>query len=177
MPARALIYHGRGGDPVWRLMARGAAAGAVAGLAFGAAQATLSRAAGSSLVRPLRLEASTVLGVRAVMTTYPLGKALAVGGLVHMGMSVGYGVLFVSFWRLLRSRVPRRSTSRGATRLAYGAAFGVALWAINMRVLSPLLYPWVGDRTPVLDGFITRLLFGLTQGAMLPAACHVTAGA
>lgn len=58
--------------------------------------------------------------------------SVAVGVLIHLALSASYGVIFSRF-------VPRMHTN--GTLLLCGGIYGLAVYVVNFRILSPLLFP------------------------------------
>jgi len=134
------------------------AAGAIAGVAGGAAVAVVAVAAADSpSFFPLRLVAATFLGHGALDAT-SVGPVL-LGALLGALGSVVLGLVFASI-------LPRSASS--ARAVLGGLAFGVAVWAVTwfgpVRLLDPVLFAAVRARWMLpLD-----MLFGAVAGLLLP---------
>lgn len=129
------------------LAARGAAGGAVAGVAFGAANMWYASSTRMPADMPLRMIATIVQGEGALAA----GTAQPVlGGVVHMVLSVAFGVVLA----LLAHRVPS-----DAGRAALGVAYGVALYLVNFLVVAPLAFPVFRDANQPFE-LVVHVVFG-----------------
>ncbi len=113
---------------------QGAIGGAVAGIIFAMfemlATALLNGAA--AFFMPLRMIGAIVLGQGALQPSYPLLTAGLVGLVVHMMLSVVFGIVFA----LLVAYVPALANSALAL-LAAASTYGLLLWLVNFYISSP----------------------------------------
>ncbi|QZP36660.1 histidine kinase [Halobaculum magnesiiphilum] len=129
----------------------GVAAGALAGIAMGAA---------FSLFAPAALEV-------AIPSLYGLSGGLA-GWIVHVSHGAVLGVGFVALANALGVVDPTRST-------LLGVGYGVALWAVLAALVMPAWLAAVGSpATPPLPNLDTlslaaHVLYGAVLGAALPS--------
>jgi hypothetical protein len=116
-------------------LGQGAAGGALAGVIFSAFQTLAAYVLSGSpaMFRPMRMIGALVLGEPAIDPQYPLLTALIAGTVVHMVLSVLYG-LFVG---LFGFSFPALSHSLIPWLLAM-AVFGVALWFANFYFFAPI---------------------------------------
>ncbi len=112
-----------------RWLGWGAAAGIVAGAAFGAVTMWFAASTGDPAKGPLLMISTIVQGEEAMRTgTASVGVGLA----VHMVLSALFGVLFA----VLVSRV------KGDALLAWsGPLYGAVLYLLTFKVLSPVAFP------------------------------------
>jgi uncharacterized membrane protein YagU involved in acid resistance len=80
---------------------------------------------------PLRMIAGIALGPSAMDPSTSLVLAGAVGLMVHMALSMVYGVLVA----LVAHAVPALSRSTGVL-VGFASAAGAALWVLNFLVLA-----------------------------------------
>jgi uncharacterized membrane protein YagU involved in acid resistance len=141
----------------------GIVGGVISGITLMVFQMTAAAAQeGSAFIAP-RLLASLVFGEDALFATFPLPPALVVGMVLHLMISVAFGVLFVYLLTVFR-----RVCTSWRMLLAYGLAFGFALWAVNYRVLGSILFPQLLSVDQFWLGFIAHtFFFGMTLGAYL----------
>jgi uncharacterized membrane protein YagU involved in acid resistance len=146
-------------QPKVNLLWQGVAGGIVAGIIFAMAEMILNVLMGKPFFGPLRLIGSIVLGQQALAPTYPLVSAAIVGLIVHMIMSMMFGLIFI--YALAALRQVQASSSR---LLVYGSLFGLALWVVNFLILAPVLFPQFTMVNQFWNGFFAHTFF---FGAMI----------
>ncbi len=109
---------------------------------------------GKPFFGPLRLIGSIILGQQALAPTYPLASAAIVGLIVHMVMSMMFGLIFIYLLAALRQA--QASTGR---LLVYGSLFGLALWVVDFLILAPILFPQFTMVNQFWNGFIAHTFF------------------
>lgn len=117
-----------------------------------------------TLFRDTRLAAAILLGPETIAA--PLSAAaLLVATVIHFGLSIAYAALFA----LLLRRLP---TPSRASLFVAGAAFGLAIYLINMHAFTAI-FPWfavVRDATTLS----AHLVFGVSLAAALCWRAHKT---
>jgi uncharacterized membrane protein YagU involved in acid resistance len=140
--------------PKIRLFWQGVAGGIISGIIFAMAEMILNVLLGKPFFGPLKLISSIVLGIQAVAPTYPLASAAVVGLIVHMVMSMIFGLTFI--YLLAAVRQVQAPTGR---LLVYGALFGIALWVVNFLILAPVLFPQFTKVNQFWNGFFAHTFF------------------
>lgn len=133
---------------------QGIAGGLIAGILFAMGEMILNVFMGKPFLGPLKLISSIVLGKQALTPTYPLASAVIVGLIVHMGMSMIFGLIFI----FLLSAVRQVQASTGRL-LVYGSLFGFALWVVNFLILAPVLFPQFTQVNQFWNGFFAHTFF------------------
>jgi hypothetical protein len=101
-----------------------------------------------------RMTAAMVLGARVLSPpTFDL-TIVAVASIIHVGLSVGYGLALAP---LLRRR-------RLGTAVGVGVVYGLLLYAVNLHGIAPILFPWFSALQTGLTVF-SHAVFGATLGA------------
>ena len=142
----------------------GALGGLIAGVIFALFEMLMAALLQEAFFGPLRMIGATVLGQQALQPGYPLAGAAIVGLLVHMILSVAYGVVFA----LLLAYAP----TLARTRLVVGTAaglYGLLLWLVNFYVVAPLAgWTWFPNRTnPIVQVVAHAVFFGTALGLYL----------
>lgn len=101
-----------------------------------------------------RMAAAMVLGPRVLspLAGFDLG-VVVVATLIHLALSVGYGLLLAPFLR----RAGRIDAG------VVGAFFGLFLYLVNLHVIAPLWFPWFDALRTGLTVF-SHLVFGAAFG-------------
>jgi uncharacterized membrane protein YagU involved in acid resistance len=143
----------------WAL-GRGAALGVVAGLVFAAFEMVASAAmmGMQAFFMPLRMIGAMVLGPEALDPSYSLVTAGAAGLVVHLVLSIIYGMAFAVIAGGLKART---------WDITLGAAFGFALWLFNFYVVAPRAFPWFLDSSPVVQFIAHTFFFGAVLGYLM----------
>lgn len=146
-------------DIRWGLK-HGAIAGIVAGLVFAAFEMTASAfmMGADAFFMPLRMIGAIALGPEALDPAYSLLSASVAGVLVHMGLSIIYGLLFGEASTVLRGP---------AAFIGLGSVFGLALWLVNFYLIAPVAFPWFLDASPVVQFVAHTFFFGAILGWFL----------
>jgi hypothetical protein len=146
-------------DMKWGLT-QGAIAGIVAGIAFAAFEMTASASmmGAEAFFMPLRMIGAIALGPEALDPSYSLLTAGVAGVVVHMILSVIYGIIFGEVATVLR----------GSTAfIAAASVFGLALWLVNFYVIAPFAFPWFLDSSPLVQFIGHTFFFGSVLGYYL----------
>ncbi len=157
--------------------ATNARSGALAGLVGGVVMAMWSMvvlaATGAGFWTPVNLIAHTIWRGAPTDGSFSIG-ALLLGLLVHMVMSVAFGVVLATLATRLAGTLP--------ALLAAGMTFGLVLWLVNQYVIWPAIdetaaqafTPWVFAAGHLLFGLVAAVLLGRQPahrglGRQLPA--------
>lgn len=132
--------------------------GAVTGMLAGVLMAMYAMVHGAMVGigfwTPVTLIAASLMGLNALVSGV---SATALGIVMHMAVSAGFGILFVFL-------LPR-NTGAGAA-LAAGVGFAVGVWALMTFVALPLVNPVMSARVALMpmSWFINHLFFGAGLG-------------
>jgi len=166
-PTAATLRSVTGARPspmVW--LRAGAAGGMLAGAAFAMFEmlAAVVQNGTGAFFMPLRMIGAIALGQGALDPASALLPAAAAGLMVHMALSMMYGVAVAALIALVP--VLNRSAD---TILAIAGAAGFALWAVNFLVLARALgWPWFPDTQHVGVQIVAHVLvFGGLLGLLL----------
>jgi len=140
--------------PANHLFWNGVVGGIIAGIIFAMAEMILNVLMGKPFFGPLKLISSIVLGQQALAPTYPLVSAAIIGLIVHMIMSMIFGLIFI----YLLAAVKQIQASTGRL-LVYGSLFGLALWVVNFLILAPMLFPQFTMVNQFWNGFFAHTFF------------------
>jgi hypothetical protein len=118
-------------EPDTRLsrMVRGAVAGEFAGAVFAVVTLWFTSSLGGEAKMPLLMMSTIASGSDSIDTG---GASVTTGVLVHLTLSALFGVLFSLV-------VPKMRTN--GTLLLSSGVFGLLVYLVNFRVLSPSLFP------------------------------------
>jgi hypothetical protein len=143
----------------WAL-ARGAVLGIAAGLVFAAFEMVASAVmmGTQAFFMPLRMIGAMVLGPQALDPSYSLLTACLAGVMVHVVLSVIYGMAFAVIAGGLKAR---------SWDIGLGAAFGFALGVFNFYVVAPQAFPWFLESSPVVQFIGHTFFFGTVLGYLL----------
>jgi len=146
-------------DMKWGLT-QGAIAGIVAGLVFAAFEmmASAFMMGAEAFFMPLRMIGAIVLGPEALDPGYSLLAAGVAGVMVHMMLSIIYGVIFGEIATILRGP---------AAFIGAGGIFGLVLWLVNFYVIAPFAFPWFLDSNPLVQFIGHTFFFGMVLGYYL----------
>jgi len=140
--------------PRINLFWHGVAGGVISGIIFAMAEMILNVLMGKPFFGPLRLIGSILLGQEALAPSYPLASASLVGLIVHMIMSMIFGLIFIYILGI----VGQIQVSNGRL-LIYGSLFGLALWVVNFLILAPVFFPQFTTVNQFWNGFFAHTFF------------------
>lgn len=140
--------------PRVNLFWQGVEGGILSGIIFALAEMILNALMGKPFFGPLRLIGSIVLGQQALMPSYSIISAAVVGLVVHMIMSMTFGLIFVYLLAVLK-----QIQAPTGLLLAYGWLFGLALWVVNFLILAPVLFPQFTRVNQFWNGFFAHTFF------------------
>jgi hypothetical protein len=141
----------------------GAIGGVIAGAIFAMFEMVIAAIldGGSAFWNPLRMIGAMVLGDDALMSSYSLWKAALTGIVLHMMLSLAFGVVF----GLVVSAVPALARTSG-TLIASAGLYGLVLWLVNFYVIAPVAgWDWFPDKTNETVQFVAHVgFFGIVLG-------------
>jgi len=135
----------------------GALCGFLAGIVFAAFELVAAAAmmGGDAFFMPLRMMGAILLGRDALDPGYSLLAAATAGVVVHLVLSIIYGIVFAIVLGGLRSAM---------WDSGIGGAYGLALWIVNFYLIAPWAFPWFLDANPVVQFVAHTFFFGLPLG-------------
>lgn len=103
----------------------------------------------------------TMMGMMSTIAMMVGSSSIAVGWLIHLVISAGYGVLLALI---------TRATSAGTT-LGVGALYGVALWGLGPLLIMPAMMgmPLFAMNTTAMMSLIGHLMYGVIVAGLLVA--------
>lgn len=144
----------------------GVLAGIVAGIVFALFEmivAVILDGRGAFFM-PLRMIGGIGLGPQAMDPSTSLAVAAGVGLVIHMVLSMVYGVVATA----VLSLVPQLSASRAAVLVSASLA-GVVLWLVNFYAVAPAFgWTWFPNNTnPVVQFVAHTFFYGTVLGLVL----------
>ncbi len=140
-------------DALITRIVRGVVGGELAGAVFAMLTMWFATSLGSEAKMPL-LMISTITAGRDAMTDG--GASVAAGVGVHLALSALFGVLFALV-------VPRLRTN--GTVLLSGLVWGLIVYAVNFRLISPALFPVFQDANQPFE-VLVHLIYGLIVASL-----------
>jgi hypothetical protein len=154
----------RTGSNTW--IVSSAIAGAAAGIVFAMFEMIMAAITNGAeaFFMPLRMIGGIGLGASALDPSTSLVAASGAGIVIHMALSMMYGVAVAVVLRVIPS-LARTS----ASVLAVSSAAGFALWVVNFQVLARALgWPWFPDGTNAVVQIVAHtIFFGTVLGLAL----------
>ncbi|MHB1133735.1 MAG: DUF6789 family protein [Chloroflexota bacterium] len=140
----------------------GAIGGILGGVAFALAQVVAAVLAGQPSWQPLQLIASILMGDRVLMESDFTGQVLLAALLVHMVLSVTYGIIL-----MLLAVAGFAVLAPGKSMALVGMVFGLILWFINFYVIAPAAFPWFDRASTVVQLICHVVFYGGVLGAYI----------
>jgi hypothetical protein len=147
------------------LVMHGARAGLIAGLALGGVEIGASFVLRGDPWLPFDFATAIIVGPDALAPTFPLAASLMLGMVIHVLLSLAFGVVFVAGLALTF-----QLSARPWLILVYGMLFGVTVWEVDFLAVVPVLAPELTGRldlgTQVWNGILSYcLVYGPTLAA------------
>ena len=140
--------------------------GVVAGITFAMFEMIMAVVldGGDAFFMPLRMIGGIGLGKQALDPGTSLVTAGGAGLVIHMSLSMMYGVVVAA----VLSLIPQLSASRAAVLISASVA-GFALWIVNFYVLAPAFgWTWFPNNTnPAVQFVAHTFLYGSMLGLLL----------
>ncbi len=112
---------------------------------------------------PLRSISGILLGMQALDPSFSLVTAGIVGTLIHMVLSMIYGVAF----GMAVAVVPALRSS-SAILIAAATAVGLVLWLVNFYLIAPAAgWVWFANANPVVQFLAHTFFYGSVLGVYL----------
>ena len=151
-------------DP-WEIAMHGARAGLLAGVALGAVEIAASTALRDDPWLPVDFAAALIVGPEALLPAFPLAASLALGTVLHVLLSIVFGVAFLGGLALTF-----QLSARPLLMVLCGMLFGVTVWEINFLAVLPVIAPELTGRldlaTQLWNGIVS---YSLVYGPVLAA--------
>jgi hypothetical protein len=119
----------------------GARAGLLAGVALGVVEITASTILSDDPWLPFDFAAAIIVGPEALAATFPLTAAVALGTVLHVLLSMAFGVAFLAGLALAF-----QLSARPPLIVLYGMLFGVTVWEIDFLAVLPVVAPNLAGR-------------------------------
>jgi len=126
----------------------GCLGGLAAGLVLGVAAIASAVFLGHGPWDPFRFVAALAVGPEAFAPDFPVAAAVLLGAIVHMSLSVIYGVVFVAVLALIF-----QLSARAWLLILYGSLFAFAIWEINFLAIVPVFFPYLAVRLTLATQF------------------------
>jgi hypothetical protein len=143
----------------------GTRAGLLAGLALGLVEILASAVLRADPWLPFEFAAAIVVGPEALSPGFPLAASVMLGTVIHVLLSVAFGVGFLAALALTF-----QLSARPYLMLLYGALFGVAVWEVDFLAVLPAIAPALTGRldlaTQLWNGIVS---YCLVYGPVLAA--------
>ena len=147
----------------WEVAMHGARAGLLAGAALGLVEIATSTMLSHSPRLPFDFAAAIVVGPEALLPAFPLAASLVLGTVLHVLLSITFGVAFLGGLALTF-----QLSARPLLMVLYGTLFGVAVWEINFLAVLPAIAPELTGRldlaTQLWNGIVS---YSLVYGPVL----------
>jgi hypothetical protein len=121
----------------------GTRAGLLAGLALGLVEIVASTLLRGDPWLPFAFAAAMVVGPDALTPAFPVAASMALGTVIHVLLSVVFGVTFLAALALTF-----QLSARPWLMLLYGVLFGALVWEVDFLAVLPVIAP---DLTGRLD--------------------------
>jgi hypothetical protein len=125
----------------WEVTMHGGRAGLLAGVALGLVEIGASTILSDDAWLPFDFAAAIIVGPEALAPAFPLAASLALGTILHVLLSIAFGVAFMGGLALTF-----QLSARPPLMVLYGMLFGVAVWEINFLAVLPVIAPELTGR-------------------------------
>jgi hypothetical protein len=123
------------------LARHGADAGLLAGLALGLVEIVASTVLRDDPWLPFDFAVAILVGPEALTPTFPVAASVALDTVLHVLLSVVFGVAFLAGLVLTF-----QLSARPWLMLLYGVLFGVTVWEVDFLAVLPLIAPELTGR-------------------------------
>jgi hypothetical protein len=149
-------------DP-WELVSHGTLAGLIAGLGLGFIAIVASTVLRGDPWLPFDFAAAIVVGREALAPTFPSAASLALGTVIHLLLSVLFGVTFLTALALTF-----QLSARPPLLLLYGVLFAFLVWEVNFLAVLPAIAPDLRGRVDLATHLWNGVLsYSLVYGPLL----------
>ena len=144
----------------WEVAIHGTRAGLLAGAALGVVEMAASTILNNDPWLPFDFAAALIVGPEALTPAFPLGASLALGTVLHVLLSIAFGVVFLAGLALTF-----QLSARPSLMVLFGMSFGAAVWEIDFLAVLPVIAPELTGRlnlaTQLWNGVVSYcLLYG-----------------
>jgi len=143
----------------------GTFAGLLAGFALGFVEVLVSTALRRDPWLPFDFAVAIVVGPEALAPAFPVAASVALGTVIHILLSVFFGVVFLSALALTF-----QLSARSWLIVLYGVVFALAVWEVNFLAVLPLVAPTLRGRIDLLTQLWNGIVsYSLVYGPVLAA--------
>ncbi len=160
----------RAGAPVerrdsWEVAMHGARAGLLAGVALGVIEIAASTILRDDPWLPFDFASALIVGPEALAPAFPLAASLALGTVLHVLLSIVFGVAFLGGMALTF-----QLSARPSLMVLYGMSLGVIVWEINFLAVLPVIAPGLTGRFDLVTQLWNGIMsYSLVYGPALAA--------
>lgn len=149
-------------DP-WELVSHGMLAGLIAGLGLGFVAIVASTVLRGDPGLPFDFATAILVGQEALAPTFPSAASLALGTVIHLLLSVLFGVTFLTALALTF-----QLSARPPLLLLYGVLFAFLVWEVNFLAVLPLIAADLRGRVDLATQLWNGILsYSLVYGPLL----------
>jgi hypothetical protein len=158
----------RAGLPVerrdaWEVAIHGSRAGLLAGIALGAVEIVAATVLTGDPWLPFDFAAALIVGPEALVPEFPFAASIALGTVLHVLLSIIFGVAFLGGLALTFQLSARRWLM-----VLYGMLFGATVWEINFLAILPVIAPELAGRLDLATQLWNGILsYSLVYGPVL----------
>jgi len=114
---------------------------------------------------PFDFAVAIVVGPEALAPVFPVAAAVALGTVIHILLSVLFGVVFLSALALTF-----QLSARSWLIILYGVVFALTVWEVNFLAVLPLIAPTLRGRIDLLTQLWNGIVsYSLVYGPVLAA--------
>ena len=147
----------------WELVSHGTLAGLIAGLGLGFVAIVASTVLRGDPWSPFEFAAAIVVGREALAPTFSSAASLALGTVIHLFLSVLFGVTFLTALALTF-----QLSARPPLLMLYGALFAFLVWEVNFLAVLPVIAPHLRGRVDLATQLWNGILsYSLVYGPLL----------
>jgi hypothetical protein len=151
-------------DP-WEVAIHGTRAGLLAGVALGLVEIVASTLLRDDPWLPFDFAAALIVGPEALAPAFPLAASLALGTVLHVLLSIVFGVGFIGGLALTF-----QLSARPSLIVLYGMLFGVTVWEVNFLAVLPVIASTLTGRLDLTTQLWNGILsYSLVYGPALAA--------
>jgi hypothetical protein len=149
----------------WEVVRHGTIAGLLAGFALGFVEIVVSTALRGDPWLPFDFAVAIVVGPEALAPAFPVAASVALGTVIHILLSVLFGVVFLSALALTF-----QLSARSWLMILYGVVFALIVWEVNFLAVLPLVAPMLRGRIDLLAQLWNGIVsYSLVYGPVLAA--------
>jgi hypothetical protein len=147
----------------WEVVRHGTFAGLLAGFALGLVEIAVSTALYGDSWLPFDFAVAIVVGPEALAPAFPVAASVALGTVIHLLLSVLFGVVFLS-----ALAVTFQLSARSWLIVFYGVVFALVVWEVNFLAVLPLIAPTLRGRIDLAIQLWNGIMsYGFVYGPVL----------